>query len=74
MIPGQMVIVRWGAYMRRFGTDIEFYNVKKQVGIILQSTHLLHDTEDGIYPTYLVLLSNDSQMYLTSTDMMDDIQ
>jgi len=75
LMPGQMVVIKAGALIRRCGSEEESYTMGLQNGIVIQQSHLWHEAgrEDdfGLKVDYMVLFSADSRMYyVTAGDLM----
>lgn len=74
-VPGELIVVRWGAEIKRHMTEIQFYTEEPNTALVVQQSHewIEHDhlgALPGLSPTYLVLFSSDNRMYLVSGDCM----
>jgi hypothetical protein len=69
LTPGELVVVRYGAIVNRHGFNEEMYTTCPLAALVIQKSHEWKEvTEDDrlVSATYIVLMSDDSRMYLVS--------
>ena len=67
--PGQFVVIKPGALIRRFGCNEESYVEAHRSGMVIQQSHLWRElgNDSEPVPDYMVLASHDMRIYYVSS-------